>query len=302
MTNKTEALGALQMMPVNRLAFQVNKIDTEDALKANLKPKAGVPCLQISPSQRFDDDMYYTWFYEPVSIFTYLYAVLALSAIFAIVLFPLWPFAMRKGVWYISMAALGLIGAFFGIALIRLIFFCITYFAVKPGIWLFPNLFEDVGIIESFIPFWAWSGVDTLKMHQPKKRVSKKRKAAKLEKKRLQEAENAEQAKKAIAAQALQSKIESLNQKIKAIADERTAAGNPISPQELQKIGQQLLTQELGPDFQLQLQQAAAAANQNQHSHSHDDGHSHSHDGGHGHNHSHGQPKSRIVELEDDEE
>jgi len=32
-------------------------------------------------------------------------------------------------------------------------------FAVPPGIWLFPNLFEDVGFFESFVPLWAWQKV-----------------------------------------------------------------------------------------------------------------------------------------------
>ena len=178
----------MKLLPINRLAFQVVKLDTEDAIKANLKPKAGVPCLQINPNQGFEDDFYYCWFYEPVSITTYLYAGLALGTIFAVVLFPLWPLVMRKGVWYLSMAFLGLIASFFGIALIRLVLFCITYVVLKPGLWIFPNLFEDVGVIESFIPFWAWHGVDTMAMHKPKKRISKKKKLAKLEKKKAQEA------------------------------------------------------------------------------------------------------------------
>lgn len=52
----------------------------------------------------------------------------------------------------------------------------------KPGIWLFPNLFADVGVIDSFIPMyykfilfsffysWGWSGIDYEKQHHEKYR------------------------------------------------------------------------------------------------------------------------------------
>ena len=61
--------------------------------------------------------------------------------------------------WYLSIALLGLIAAIAVIAVVRLILFMITVFAVPPGIWLFPNLFEDVGFFESFVPLWAWQKV-----------------------------------------------------------------------------------------------------------------------------------------------
>ena len=44
-------------------------------------------------------------------------------------------------------------------AIVRLIIFMITIFAVPPGLWLYPNLFEDVGFFDSFRPVWAWQEV-----------------------------------------------------------------------------------------------------------------------------------------------
>jgi translocation protein SEC62 len=76
--------------------------------------------------------------------------------VFGAILFPLWPPILRTAVWYLSIALLGLIAAIAVIAIVRLILFVITMFAVPPGIWLFPNLFEDVGFFESFVPLWAW--------------------------------------------------------------------------------------------------------------------------------------------------
>ena len=76
-----------------------------------------------------------------------------------VVMFPLWPVTLRIGVWYLSMAFLGLIGLFFAMAIFRLILFCVTVFAVPPGLWLYPNLFEDVGFFDSFRPVWGWQEV-----------------------------------------------------------------------------------------------------------------------------------------------
>lgn len=83
----------------------------------------------------------------------------ALVAVIAIVLFPLWPLMLRQGVWYLSMGMLGLIGLFFVMAIVRLILFIITIFVAPPGLWLYPNLFEDVGFFDSFRPVWAWQEV-----------------------------------------------------------------------------------------------------------------------------------------------
>lgn len=77
--------------------------------------------------------------------------------IFAGVLFPLWPATLRLGVWYLSILALGAIGALIALAIVRLIFWCITVVATKRAIWMFPNLFEDVGFV-SLIYMWPMLG------------------------------------------------------------------------------------------------------------------------------------------------
>jgi hypothetical protein len=101
--------------------------------------------------------LHYVWFYEGAQIKQKLYAAAALAIVFAIVMFPLWPMKMRLGVWYLSMGMLGLI--------FRLILFAITYFAVSPGLWLYPRLFEDIGFFESFVPLWGWHEVGPLSLY-----------------------------------------------------------------------------------------------------------------------------------------
>lgn len=63
------------------------------------------------------------------------------------VMFPLWPGRLKVGVWYLSVGALGLVGAFIVLAIVRLIFWCFTKIFMAKAIWMFPNLFEDVGFV-----------------------------------------------------------------------------------------------------------------------------------------------------------
>lgn len=74
------------------------------------------------------------------------------------VMFPLWPPIMRLGVWYLSIGMLGLIGLFFAIAIVRLIFYIITVIVASPGIWIFPQLFADVGFVRH-VSFFSFNDV-----------------------------------------------------------------------------------------------------------------------------------------------
>lgn len=124
--------------------------------------------VEINPQQMFRSDLYYVWLYEGSQLGLKLAGLGMVAVMLAGVMFPLWPPTMRLGVWYLSIGALGLIGLFFAIAIVRLIFWLITLVVAKPGIWIFPNLFEDVGFVDSFIPLWAWDVAPP-----PKKKSSK---------------------------------------------------------------------------------------------------------------------------------
>lgn len=114
--------------------------------------------LQIQRDQTsFAETDYFAWFYETTQLQTILGGIGIVIVVFGAILFPLWPPILRIGVWYLSMAMLGFIALIAVIAVVRLILFIITMFALPPGIWLFPNLFEDVGFFESFVPLWAWN-------------------------------------------------------------------------------------------------------------------------------------------------
>jgi translocation protein SEC62 len=165
-TNRAEAENCFKLLPLSLLALRVQKVDPnaghEGHAHAPPDPKKrvkGLWTVTIVQQQEAGDDMHYMWLWEGPQWRKKLYAVGALALIMTVVMFPLWPLVMRQGVWYLSMGMLGLLGLFFVMAIFRLILFCITMFTHAPGLWLYPNLFEDVGFFDSFRPLWAWHEV-----------------------------------------------------------------------------------------------------------------------------------------------
>jgi translocation protein SEC62 len=179
--DRASAENCFKLLPLSLLALRVTKVDDHAHDGHNhAKPKRvkGLWTVKIEQHQDANDDNYYIWLYEGSQWKQKLYAAGALLLVIAIVLFPLWPLFLRQGVWYLSMGMLGLIGLFFAMAIVRLIIFVITIFAVPPGLWLYPNLFEDVGFFDSFRPVWAWQ--ETAEDVKAKKAAKKEKKAAKL--------------------------------------------------------------------------------------------------------------------------
>ncbi|GMG15084.1 unnamed protein product [Aspergillus oryzae var. brunneus] len=166
-TDRASAENVFKLLPLSLLALRVSKVDPH-AGHNHAKPKnrvKGLWTVKIEQHQETDPMMHYVWLYEGPQWKQKAMAAAVVAGIFAVVLFPLWPMVMRQGVWYLSVGMMGLLGLFFAMSIFRLILFCVTVFAVPPGLWLFPNLFEDVGFIDSFKPLWGW---------QEKKKKSKK--------------------------------------------------------------------------------------------------------------------------------
>lgn len=116
------------------------------------QPTGTPKTLLLAPQQSFLSDAYYVWFYDGSPLYNYLGAGAMVLVIFAGVLFPLWPATLRLGVWYLSILALGFIGALIVLAIVRLIFYVMTVVGAKTPIWIFPNLFEDVGFVSCLFP------------------------------------------------------------------------------------------------------------------------------------------------------
>jgi translocation protein SEC62 len=117
---------------------------------ATENPQPGQPkTLLLSPTQSLDPQAYYAWFYDGSPLTTILGGAAMVVIMLAGVMFPLWPVKLRIGVWYLSILALGLLGALIVLAVVRAIFWCITVVVLPKAIWMFPNLFEDVGFVST---------------------------------------------------------------------------------------------------------------------------------------------------------
>lgn len=165
-TGHTSAENAFKLLPLSCLALRVSKVDPHAGHNhAPAKPKnrvKGLWTVKIEQHQDAEPLHHYVWLYEGPQWKQKAMAAGVVAAIFAVVLFPLWPVVLRQGVWYLSVGVMALLGLFFAMALFRLVLFCVTVFAVPPGLWLFPNLFEDVGVIDSFKPLWGWQEVSII--------------------------------------------------------------------------------------------------------------------------------------------
>ncbi|KAJ5554761.1 Translocation protein Sec62 ascomycota [Penicillium sp. DV-2018c] len=173
-TDRASAENVFKLLPLSLLALRVSKVDPHEGHN-HAKPKnrtKGLWTVKIEQHQETDPMMHYVWLYDGPQWKQKAMAAAVVAGIFAVVLFPLWPMFMRQGVWYLSVGMMGLLGLFFAMAIFRLILFCVTVFTVPPGLWLFPNLFEDVGFFDSFKPLWGWQETKKSKKSRKSKGAS----------------------------------------------------------------------------------------------------------------------------------
>ncbi|KAI9261031.1 translocation protein Sec62-domain-containing protein [Sporodiniella umbellata] len=142
------------------------RVNRGDSIGAKGTPRM----LQVNPVQQAQEDGYYLWIWEGSQARQYFGAAMLVAVVLTAVLFPLWPDFLKLGVWYLSVGVLCLIGAFFGIALVRLALYIVSYPILPRGFWLFPNLFADCGVVDSFIPLY---GFDEPKAKKSKKKSTK---------------------------------------------------------------------------------------------------------------------------------
>ncbi|KAI8922284.1 translocation protein Sec62-domain-containing protein [Powellomyces hirtus] len=125
-------------------------------LKVEKAPKAKQQNLTLIEDQTtFESEAYYVWIYEGSQLKGILIGTAVLGVTFAGVMFPLWPASLRQGVYYLSLGLLGLMGVFMGLVVFRLLLWIVLKVATGRDGWLYPQLFADVGVIESFTPVWG---------------------------------------------------------------------------------------------------------------------------------------------------
>lgn len=114
--------------------------------------------LDMHPDQVFvDGPEAYVWIYDPIPMHYWLIGALLVVGAIVVCLFPLWPPAIRKGVYYLSIAAAGFLVFILGLAVLRFVVFCGVWLVTgsRHHFWIFPNLTEDVGFFASFWPLYT---------------------------------------------------------------------------------------------------------------------------------------------------
>ena len=131
-------------------------------------PKEEDFIFEVEPNHvnLWDDASLYIWIYEGSKLRMYLYSFALLVVTLSGVMYPLWPYNLRLVVYYLSMVAVGLLGLLMLTAVIRLIMYVCSTLVCSQGFWLFPNLFEDCGFFESFVPLYAWEAAGTVALKE----------------------------------------------------------------------------------------------------------------------------------------
>ena len=94
----------------------------------------------------------YTWVYEGSQTKRTILMALILIGFLAMTCFPMWPNIMKVGVWYLSVTFLIFM---FILVVIRTITFAVAW-CVGYEFWILPNLFAEVGILDSFRPTYRF--------------------------------------------------------------------------------------------------------------------------------------------------
>lgn len=80
-----------------------------------------------------------------------IYVIMVVLLILAVVLFPLWPYELKYGVWLVC---LYFTIAIVAIIIIRLILYILAA-SFGVSFWLLPNLFGDYGVMDSLKPVYS---------------------------------------------------------------------------------------------------------------------------------------------------
>ncbi|XP_028176428.1 translocation protein SEC62 isoform X2 [Ostrinia furnacalis] len=151
--------------------------DSKDKEKEKKKRKIR---LEMHLDQVFLDTAdAYVWIYDPMPWYYWVCGALVVLGTIGVCMFPLWPATVRKGVYYLSIAAAAFLVMIIALAVLRVVVFCLVWVLTlaRHHLWLLPNLTEDVGFFASFWPLYKYEyrgpGSDSDKAAKNKKKRKK---------------------------------------------------------------------------------------------------------------------------------
>ncbi len=142
-------------IPDRQAAEKYGQLLCDHQIILRVKKEPGQKRLEPIQENLFSSEDYFIWIYQGSQVKSHLTAFGVLVLIFIGVLYPVWPNFMRQGLYYVSMASMGFLAFLLTLGVIRLIVWLVLVVSTGRGGWLFPNLFADCGVIESFKPLWG---------------------------------------------------------------------------------------------------------------------------------------------------
>ncbi|XP_063363931.1 translocation protein SEC62 [Cydia amplana] len=155
--------------------------DTKDKDNKEKEKKKRKIRLEMHMEQVFLDTLdAYVWIYDPMPWYYWVCGALVVFGTIGVCMFPLWPATVRKGVYYLSIAAAAFLVLIIALAVLRVVVFCLVWLLTlsRHHLWLLPNLTEDVGFFASFWPLYKYEyrgpGSESDKSSKKKKRKKDK--------------------------------------------------------------------------------------------------------------------------------
>ncbi|XP_067950642.1 translocation protein SEC62-like isoform X2 [Watersipora subatra] len=139
---------------------EAKETTSEEKSEKSKKPKKVKKLkLEMSDGQYFEDGReIFVWIYEPGwQKFFIGFAILATAI--ALCCYPLWPEWLRIAVYYLSLVGAAFLAVIIALAIVRYIVWAIIYVITwrRHSFFLFPNLTEDCGVLESFVPIYTYT-------------------------------------------------------------------------------------------------------------------------------------------------
>lgn len=108
------------------------------------------------PSYDFNINHQYIWLVEGSGMYGIALGVGVTFIMLALAMFPIWPHSMKVGSGYMFYLLFGIFVALLVVSVLRLVVFGAVKVTTGQNFWILPNLYEECGILESFVPLWGW--------------------------------------------------------------------------------------------------------------------------------------------------
>ena len=112
--------------------------------------------LKIDDNTHWENSGLYVWILEHKTYKDMIKSISALLFTMWMICFPMWPRWVKRGIGYTSLYSTKFLAWLFYFIFFRFGLYLVMKLAKRRPIWIFPNLFADVSVRDSFIPVWDY--------------------------------------------------------------------------------------------------------------------------------------------------